>query len=179
MTKQPDEFWVFGYGSLMWRPGFNFLDRQIAELDGFHRSLCVYSHVHRGTQAKPGLVFGLDHGGSCTGIAFQVASANWSQTFDYLQEREQVTAVYLDSFQKIKLSGNNKQVTALTFLVDRDHRQYAGRLSIEKQLEFIRQGIGQSGKCPEYVLSAAKQLQELGIEDENVQALARTLSPAD
>jgi len=174
--SEKNNHWIFGYGSLMWRPGFEFVDRQIAELDGFHRSLCVYSHVHRGTKEQPGLVFGLDHGGSCTGIAYSVAPENWQSTFKYLQEREQVTSVYLDSFQEITLASNSTNVTALTFLVDRDHQQYAGKLSIDKQLQFIRQGIGQSGNCHDYVMSSAEHLQELGIEDENVQALAKVLS---
>lgn len=176
MNIDNNEYWVFGYGSLMWRPGFDFVQQQMADLNGFHRALCVYSHVHRGTEAMPGLVFGLDHGGACTGIAYQVAPENWSQTFDYLQEREQVTAVYLDSYQKINLPNENRQVTALTFLVDRDHKQYAGVLNLEKQLEFVRQGTGQSGQCHEYVTSTADHLAELGIADDNIQALAKALS---
>ncbi len=178
MSRPDKEHWVFAYGSLMWRPGFEYQQHHLARLDGFHRSLCVYSHVHRGTEIKPGLVFGLDHGGACTGVAYSVASQNWSATVDYLQEREQVTAVYLDSYEEITLDHNAQQVTALTFLVDRDHKQYAGPLGIEKQLEFVRQGIGQSGDCTDYVLSTAHQLKKLGIRDENIQALARTLSPA-
>jgi len=178
--SQQSQHWVFGYGSLMWRPGFEYLQRQTAELTGFHRSLCVYSHVHRGTESKPGLVFGLDHGGSCTGIAYQVAAENWSQTFDYLQEREQVTAVYHDHFQEINLigdtNGDNQKVTALTFLVDRDHKQYAGVLNIAEQLEFINQGEGQSGHCRDYVIATAAHLVELDVQDDDIQMLARTLS---
>ncbi len=170
--------WIFGYGSLMWRPGFEFVDRQIAQLNGFHRSLCVYSHVHRGTEKQPGLVFGLDHGGSCTGIAYSVAPEKWSATFKYLQNREQVTSVYLDSFQEITLHEDGKKITALTFLVDRNHQQYAGRLNLADQLKFVRQGIGQSGNCGDYVLSTARHLQELGIKDREIQALASSLLPA-
>jgi len=171
-----NKHWIFGYGSLMWRPGFEFVGCQLAELDGFHRSLCVYSHVHRGTENRPGLVFGLDHGGSCTGIAYSVSAENWQATFRYLQEREQVTSVYLDSFHEITLRETGAKVSALTFLVDRDHQQYAGRLSLAEQLKFVRQGIGQSGKCDDYVLSTARHLQELGIKDSEIQTLAKTLS---
>jgi cation transport regulator ChaC len=88
------ELWVFGYGSLMWRPGFAFVERHLATVHGFHRSLCVYSHVHRGTAARPGLVLGLDRGGSCRGVAFKVAALDREATIAYLREREQVTMVY-------------------------------------------------------------------------------------
>ena len=172
------KYWVFGYGSLMWRPGFKYIDRHLAKLNGFHRSLCVYSHVHRGTPDKPGLVFGLDQGGACTGIAYSVAPENWPEISAYLQQREQVTAVYLDSFQEVSLSNNGHSVTALTFLVDRNHEQYAGKLSIREQLKFIRQGSGQSGKCLDYVMSSAHQLADINIHDHNIQTLAKTLSPA-
>jgi len=169
-----NEYWVFGYGSLMWRPGFDYLQSQPAVLTGFHRSLSVYSHVHRGTAEKPGLVFGLDHGGSCHGIAYCVAPEKWSQTVEYLQAREQVTAVYLESNETITLTqDHHRPVNALTYLVDRDHQQYAGRLNFDQQLQFIKQGHGQSGKCLDYVIATAHHLEELGVEDGELQALAK------
>lgn len=171
------EHWVFGYGSLMWRPGFEYLHRQPALLDGYHRALSVYSHVHRGTAEQPGLVFGLDHGGLCHGIAYSVAPENWQETVEYLRAREQVTAVYLESHEKITLTEDgNLSVNALTYLVDRNHQQYAGRLDFDQQLELINQGTGQSGKCRDYVIATASHLEELGVEDERLQALASTLS---
>src|SRR4051812_35408559 len=94
MDQTVPQFWVFGYGSLMWRPGFAFLERRPATIYGYHRSLCVYSHVHRGTPERPGLVMGLDRGGSCRGAAFRVAHEIWDETLAYLRGREQVTMVY-------------------------------------------------------------------------------------
>ncbi|MBV9246385.1 MAG: gamma-glutamylcyclotransferase, partial [Methylobacteriaceae bacterium] len=94
MPAEGDDFWVFGYGSLMWRPGFAFVERQLATVRGYHRALCVYSHVHRGTPDRPGLVLGLDRGGACRGVAFHVAGEKWAETIAYLRGREQVTMVY-------------------------------------------------------------------------------------
>src|SRR5262245_41671716 len=88
-TPSHDDLWVFGYGSLMWRPGFEFIEQVPARLIGEHRALCVYSFDHRGTPEKPGLVLGLDRGGACRGIAFRVAMAQRDFTIEYLRAREQ------------------------------------------------------------------------------------------
>lgn len=168
-------FWVFGYGSLMWKPGFDHLQAQPALLRGAHRSLCVYSWIHRGTQEKPGLVFGLDRGGACRGMAFEVASENREDTIAYLRAREQVTMVYLEKWRKIKLQ-NGETVEALVYMVNHSHDQYAGALPLEEQLDIVTHAVGQSGKNPEYVLSTATHLEELGIKDAGVSWLAEKLS---
>ena len=95
-----DDFWVFGYGSLMWRPGFDFVDSALAWVHGYHRSLCIFSHVHRGTPQRPGLVLGLDRGGSCQGVAFASRAATAPKTISYLRERELVTSVYLEKTRR-------------------------------------------------------------------------------
>lgn len=180
MSTGRSQFWVFGYGSLMWRPGFEYIRSVSARLDGYHRALCVYSHVHRGTPQTPGLVFGLDHGGSCTGIAFQVEEKNWQATVSYLRAREQVTAVYEEIQVVLQTAETPDQpahkLTALTYRVNTSHRQYAGRLSMKDQLAYVKQGMGQSGHCRDYVLATAEHLVELGVEDPDIQALARALS---
>src|SRR5687768_12605984 len=98
------ELWVFGYGSLIWQPGFPYLERKVARLFGAHRALCVYSWVHRGTPQRPGLVLGLDHGGACRGIAFRIAPQEWESVHAYLREREQVTAVYLERVREMRFA---------------------------------------------------------------------------
>jgi cation transport protein ChaC len=175
----PEELWVFGYGSLMWRPGFEFLDRVEARLVGAHRALCVYSFVHRGTPERPGLVLGLDQGGACRGMAYRVASKRRADTIAYLRGREQVTMVYRESLRTIWLKSEpNRRVTALTYTVDRGHPQYAGRLSLEQQLHHVRQGHGKSGANRDYVIATVAALEQLGLRETDLHLLAERLKGA-
>jgi len=171
-----EDLWVFGYGSLMWRPGFDYLERLNARLIGEHRALCVYSFVHRGTPERPGLVLGLDRGGNCRGIAYRVAAKKRADTIAYLRAREQVTLVYREVWRSIWLMGDPRQrVQALCYVVDRGHRQYAGRLTLAEQLHYVRQGHGRSGPNREYVLAAVKELQTLGYRNDGLRLLADKL----
>jgi glutathione-specific gamma-glutamylcyclotransferase len=179
-TKQTGaNLWVFAYGSLMWRPGFDFLECRHARLVGAHRALCVYSFVHRGTPERPGLVLGLDRGGNCRGIAYRVAAAKRSATIDYLRAREQVTRVYRETWRTVWLDDDPQQsVQALCYMVDRGHRQYAGRLPLERQLHFVRQGHGRSGNNRDYVLAAVKEIERQGYRDKDLHLLAGRLKGA-
>ncbi len=171
------ELWVFGYGSLMWRPGFDVLERVPARLKGLHRALCVYSFVHRGTPERPGLVLGLDRGGMCRGIAYRIAAAARAKTIAYLRAREQVTAVYRETMRRIELEdAARRQVSALCYVVDRGHVQYAGRLSLAERLHHVRQGHGQSGPNRDYVLDAVRALEALGYRETDLHLLAKRLS---
>ena len=170
------DLWIFGYGSLMWRPGFDYVESQHALLRGAHRSLCVYSHVHRGTEQKPGLVLGLDSGGSCRGIAFRVNSASADETIDYLRVREQVTMVYREVLRPVELLENPKRkIQAVCFLVDRMHQQYAGRLPVTKQAELVARGHGVSGDNMEYVVNTIAQLDEMGLREHALQKILNQL----
>jgi cation transport protein ChaC len=170
------DLWVFGYGSLMWRPGFDFIERTPARLIGEHRALCVYSFVHRGTPEKPGLVLGLDRGGACRGIAFRVAEKDRANTIAYLREREQVTSVYREVMRSVWLENDARQrVGALAYVVDRGHVQYAGRLSLADQLRYVLQGHGQSGPNRDYVLSTVKAIEAEGFRDGPLHELAAML----
>jgi cation transport protein ChaC len=176
MSAPDGDLWVFGYGSLMWRTGFDYLERRQARLIGAHRALCVYSHIHRGTPEKPGLVLGLDRGGSCRGVAFRVAAEKAHSTLAYLQERELVTKVYKEAERPVELlDGEGARLTARCFLVDRSHAQYAGKLGLEQQLHLVRQGHGRSGANPEYVVETVKHMRELGIRDAALEWLAERL----
>ncbi|WMS43251.1 gamma-glutamylcyclotransferase [Acuticoccus sp. MNP-M23] len=162
---------VFGYGSLMWRPGFPYTSRQLATVRGRHRRLCVYSWVHRGTQERPGLVLGLDRGGACRGVVFEVAEADRDGVVSYLREREQVTFVYQERQMPARLE-DGSTVEALTYVVDRAHPQYAGALSVEETLAVVRGAVGQSGKNEDYVLSTADHLDSAGVADPRLSVIA-------
>jgi cation transport protein ChaC len=170
------DLWVFGYGSLMWRPGFEFLEQVPARLIGEHRALCVYSFDHRGTPEKPGLVLGLDRGGACRGVAFRVAAVQCRDTVDYLRSREQTTSVYHEVMRSVWLENESRQrVSALAYVVDRGHVQYAGRLSLAEQLRYVQQGHGRSGNNRDYVLSTVKSIEQQGFRDKQLHQLASML----
>jgi glutathione-specific gamma-glutamylcyclotransferase len=174
-----EDLWVFGYGSLMWRPGFPYLERVEARLIGAHRALCIYSFVHRGTPERPGLVLGLDHGGTCRGIAYRVAAAQRPQTIAYLRAREQVTSVYRESVRAVWLKGEPvRRVSALCYTADRGHAQYAGRLSLDQQLHHVRHGHGQSGANRDYVIETVAALEQLGYRETELHLLAERLKGA-
>jgi glutathione-specific gamma-glutamylcyclotransferase len=175
MSATRDDLWVFGYGSLMWNPGFAYQAREMAHLHGYHRALCVYSHFHRGTPERPGLVLGLDRGGSCHGVAFRVAPDAQEATIAYLRAREQVTSIYLERALKLRLV-TGQLVSCLTYVADRQHRQYAGRLPREALLEVVAGARGQSGENPDYVLRTQAHLLELGVHDADLSWLAEQLA---
>ena len=170
------DLWVFGYGSLMWRPGFPFLDAHLAELDGFARSLCIYSLHHRGTRSRPGLVLGLDRGGSCIGMAYRVAAREAGRTIAYLREREQVTGAYREARLPVLLlmhDGAQHEVLALTYVAERAHPQYAGRLSAEVQARIVAGACGVSGINLAYLARTIRHLRSAGVNDEGLERVLR------
>ena len=173
-----DDFWVFGYGSLMWRPGFAHTETRKARLHGYRRALCIHSHVHRGTPDRPGLVLGLDRGGSCLGLAFRVPGELQREVVDYLRERELVTNVYLERRVGIRLE-DGSAVEALTYVVDRSHGQYAGSMDIDHAAQQVSASVGQSGPNVDYVRNTVEHLQALGIRDHWLEAVAARIGNAD
>ncbi len=159
-----NDLWVFGYASLMWRPGFNFVEKQRARLAGYHRSLCINSWEHRGTRERPGLVMGLDRGGACVGLAFRVSARDSDDVMSYLRERELVTNVYLERTANLKLDDGRK-VQAVTYVADTKHEQYAGKLPVDDAAARVCGAVGQMGPNEDYVLNTADHIKELGIKD--------------
>jgi cation transport protein ChaC len=176
------DIWIFGYGSLMWNPGFAHNAMEPALLRGWHRSFCVYSHRYRGTPERPGLVLGLDRGGACRGMAIRIPSAEAATAMAYLWEREMVGGVYDLRASSVVTKGGS--LTAHAFTVRRSHPGYAGRLGIDETARLILQGIGGRGHCREYLANTVRQLECLGHFDgplhkleERVKALAALEPP--
>jgi cation transport protein ChaC len=165
-----DEFWVFGYGSLMWRPGFPFAERAAATLRGRRRAFCIYSVHHRGTRKRPGLVLGLAPGGSVRGAAYRISPDDWAQVHAYLMEREQPTETYVEARRRVRLTDGRK-VDAMIFLSDVKHPQWAGDLSLERQAELIAGAKGLSGRNVDYLADLVEHLAELGVRDPTMKKL--------
>jgi cation transport protein ChaC len=170
------DFWVFAYGSLMWRPNFTYTEAAPALLEGAHRALCIYSVTHRGTHEFPGLVLGLDHGGRCQGLAFRVPAAHVQETRIYLKRRENVTNTYASVIKTVTLlDGSSRHVPALSFLANRRHQQYAGDLPLEKQAFMVRRSVGASGRNLDYVVNTVNHLRDLNVWDAPLERLMAAL----
>jgi cation transport protein ChaC len=170
MDDAGQDRWVFGYGSLMWRPGFPFIDRRRATLHGRRRAFCIYSVHHRGTYERPGLVLGLAPGGATRGMAYRVAAADWEQTFAYLREREQPTETYVEAWRPVRIDGVGK-VETLVFLSDPAHPQWAGALSLERQAELIDGATGLSGRNIDYLRDLVVHLRDEAVRDAGMDRL--------
>lgn len=170
------DFWVFGYGSLMWRPGFAHSETSRARLFGYRRALCVRSFVHRGTPERPGLVLGLEGGGSCVGLAYRVPLGLRDEVLAYLRQRELVTSVYVERILPVRLA-DGSVVSAVCYVVDRTHVQYAGRLGEAEAASIVTGAVGQSGRNEDYVRSTVAHLAALGIRDHWMEAVAIRLGP--
>jgi cation transport protein ChaC len=171
MPADMDEFWVFGYGSLMWHPGFEFEERRLAVLRGYRRALCIHSWVHRGTEDAPGLVLGLDRGGACKGAAFRIHPDRRDAVIDYLRERELVTNVYLERVLPIRVD-DGRHAQAITYVADRKHVQYAAGLTMETAARTVATATGKSGRNADYVANTVAHLRELGIRDHWMESVA-------
>ncbi len=169
-----DDFWVFGYGSLMWNPGFAFEERQQARLHGYRRSLCISSNVYRGTEEKPGLVLGLERGGSCLGVAFRVRGADHGPVMAYLRERELVTNVYKERVVAVVLA-DGRRGSAVTYVADPGHEQYISGLDVVEAASIVASASGRSGPNTDYVFNTVKHLQDMGIRDSLLESIAESV----
>lgn len=158
--------WVFGYGSLLWNPGFPVAQQQVATLQGFARSFCMSSIHHRGSEERPGLVLALDeiHGTHCTGLALAVEAGHEEKTLAELRERELISSAYVERDLQVDLA-SGEAVTAVTYVIDPDHVQYCGGMDLEEQAQIIAVAVGGRGPNPEYLFNTAAHLAEIGLRD--------------
>lgn len=169
--------WVFGYGSLLWNPGFDVADQVRGTLPGWARSFCMRSIHHRGTETDPGLVLALDAAPAarCDGVALRVAEGTEDQTLAYLRERELISSAYLERMLEVDLS-DGQRVTAVTYVIDPDHVQYCGGLPLEEQAQIIARARGGRGPNSEYLYNTARHLAELGVADPELDWLSRRVA---
>jgi cation transport protein ChaC len=168
------DLWVFGYGSLMWKPGFDHAEMRPALLEGWHRELCIWSHHWRGTEDQPGLVLGLDEGGTCRGVAFRVAAEKADDVRAYLHAREMRGSVYRELMPTIVFA-DRSTAAALTYVADRVHQQYAGHLTREERLKIIEVCRGEGGPNRDYVINTVLHLRQLGVHDAELEWLHERL----
>jgi len=170
------DLWIFGYGSLMWSPGFRYTEKRAAHAHGLHRSFCVLSTRYRGTPSRPGLVMGLCRGGSCWGVAFRVPAPRAARVLAYLYRREMRNRVYKPTFVRVRVRGG-RRLAALAFVADPLHPQFVGDLSAERTARLIAQGRGQRGRNLDYLSSTIAHMHELGVRDPHLdEILLRVLA---
>lgn len=170
----PRPLWVFGYGSLLWKPGFAVAETRRGRVAGFRRRFCMWSVHHRGTARDPGLVLALEEaeGAVCEGLALRVADADAEAALAYLRERELVSSAYVERVLPVALEDGG-EVAALAYVMDVRHPQYTGDLSLERQAEVIARSHGGMGPNAEYLWQTAAHLEAVGIRDETLRRLAR------
>ena len=162
------DFWIFGYGSLMWSPGFGYKQKFVARVHGYHRALCILSTRYRGTQRRPGLVVGLCRGGSCWGMAFRVDAARVRATLARLWNREMPRRVYEPRLLPVQIAGR-RRVRALAFLADPQHPSYVRELDLHGRARIVVQGIGQRGPCVDYIRNTVEHMHALGVRDPHLE----------
>ena len=167
------DVWLFGYGSLIWNPIIRFKERHVAKLHGYHRRFCLWSHVNRGSLHKPGLVLGLDAGGSCRGVAFRIRAEQAQSELRLLWRREMVLGSY--SPRWLKVSMGERDLNAIAFIVNRNHANYAGRLPLETVLKTMIGARGYLGTPAEYLHETIRGLLAHGVRDEYLMDIRKHL----
>lgn len=165
--QEPDsDIWLFAYGSLIWNPIFRFVERRIGTVYGLHRRFCLWAPVGRGTPDNPGLVLGLERGGSCHGVIYRIAAADVQSELLLLWRREMVVGSYIPRW--VKVFDGTQEREAIAFVINRHHPDYAANLSFEKTVDIIATACGQIGSCAEYLLHTVNGLTSLGIKDKQL-----------
>ena len=180
MTRK-DKVWVFAYGSLMWRPDFEYVESEPALLRGYHRAFCIYSHVYRGSVENPGLVLGLENGGSCLGRAFRLNIEAAQDILAAIHAREMIYDVYVARRLPISLTHRSgaPRVMANTYTADRASQQYSGKLERDIMIKLIRNGHGTAGNGRDYLANTVHHLHQLGLTDNGLAALLRDVDAKD
>ena len=164
---KPRDLWIFGYGSLMWAPGFSYKEKALARVHGYHRALCILSTRYRGTTRKPGLVMGLCRGGSCWGMAFRIDARAVRRTLRRLWSREMTRRTYHPRLVRTRIG--RREVRALAFIADPGHPSYVRELDLHGRARLVAQGIGQRGPCVEYIKNTLDHMHLVGVRDPHLE----------
>jgi cation transport protein ChaC len=165
--QQPDsDVWLFAYGSPIWNPVFKFVERRVGTIYGFHRRFCLWVPAGRGTPDNPGLVLGLDRGGSCRGIAFRIAAADVSSELPLVWRREMIVGSYVPRW--VRVEDGEQGFKAIAFVINRHHRRYAGELLKGTTVNSIATASGHLGSCADYLMQTVNGLLSVGIKDKHL-----------
>jgi cation transport protein ChaC len=162
-VKPTEDIWLFGYGSLMWKPEMEFVERRIARLPGWHRRFCLWQWHWRGSKSRPALMMALDRGGACVGIVFRIAAPDASLKLAKVWEREMIGKAYRPQWVRVQSEGT--ALKAITFVADQKSYRYAGRLDDSLIAKHIATACGPGGTNAEYLLETLLHCQEIGIRD--------------
>ena len=161
--------WVFGYGSLMWNPDFNLAEKRKGYLNGYHRKLCLKSFVYRGTPDYHGLVFGLDNGDSCEGMAYRILKENLQSEMQKIWEREMFAGTYVPTW--VNVTTKQGDISAVAFIINHDHEHYIPDLELEEIAERVVKAKGTCGSCLDYVKNTVNSLHLQGLRDPALEQL--------
>jgi glutathione-specific gamma-glutamylcyclotransferase len=165
------DLWLFAYGSLIWNPAFHFVERRVARLHGYHRRFCLWTSLGRGTPERPGLMLGLDRGGSCAGVAYRIAADAVETELNVIWRREMVTGAYAPTW--IRMRTTDGPIGAVTFLINHAHERYARRLCDEEVAAVVAVAEGRLGACRDYLFNTLQHLEDLGIRDHGLARVAQ------
>jgi cation transport protein ChaC len=169
VAPDPEAIWVFGYGSLMWNPAFHYAERRTARIHGYHRQFCLWARAGRGSPERPGLMLGIEPGGSCNGVAYRIAPDLVKSELDVLWRREMNSMAYRPTW--VSARTRTGAVPALTFAVNRAHERYIGDLDLASTCRYLAQGAGPLGLCCDYLFETVAHLRELGVKDRHLEVL--------
>ncbi|NJM71406.1 MAG: gamma-glutamylcyclotransferase [Scytonema sp. RU_4_4] len=165
--QKPDsDVWLFAYGSLIWNPIFKFAEQRIGTIYGWHRRFCLWVPQGRGTPDNPGLVLGLDRGGSCRGVAYRIAATDVQSELQLLWRREMVVGCYIPRW--VKVFDDTQRLQAIAFVINHQHRAYSGKISFETTVNSIATACGELGSCADYLMHTVNSLMSVGIKDKQL-----------
>lgn len=165
-----EDVWLFAYGSLIWNPAIDFAEQRCVTVPGYHRKFCLEVHLARGSPEAPGLMLGLDRGGSCRGVAFRIKAERAREELDVVWRREMVSPAYSPKW--LRAHDGEAAIRAIGFVVNRAHDRYVGDMDEARAAGLIARASGFLGPCADYLHQTSEHLEALGMADSGLLRLA-------